>query len=175
MGWVASECVGNLLECALGSYSSHSLHECDLMSLIRMLLGECLPILTCGLMVVLFLIKFLVPRLLGPVLMLMCLVMLEGIVSGRHLDTVQFCSVPGPLQTAQRAELWVIRALQALGAVDVGVDDLDVVRHVGRLVDGVELSRPFDEENDGDFLALVREMTNRWSESTARVTKVKGR
>ena len=40
-------------------------------------------------------------------------------------------SVPGPLQTVQRAELWgVILALQSSDAVHVGVDNLGVVRHV---------------------------------------------
>ena len=47
------------------------------------------------------------------------------------------CSVPGPLQSAQRAELWgVILALQASCGVHLGVDNLNVVRHVGRLLDG---------------------------------------
>ena len=45
-----------------------------------------------------------------------------------------FCSVPGPLQSVQRAELWgVILALQTTRAVHLGVDNLNVVRHVGRL------------------------------------------
>ena len=48
-----------------------------------------------------------------------------------------FCSVPGPLQSVQRAEMWgVILALQSSGAVHLGVDNLSVVRHVGRLLDG---------------------------------------
>ena len=48
-----------------------------------------------------------------------------------------FCSVPGPLQSVQRAELWgVILALQSSGAVHLGVDNLNVVRHVGCLLDG---------------------------------------
>ena len=47
-----------------------------------------------------------------------------------------YCSVPGPLQTVQRAELWgVILALQASCGVHLGVDNLNVVRHVGRLLD----------------------------------------
>ena len=42
-----------------------------------------------------------------------------------------FCSVPGPLQSVQRAEMWrVILALQSSGAVHLGVDNLSVVRHV---------------------------------------------
>ena len=49
-----------------------------------------------------------------------------------------FCSIPGPLQSVQRAEMWgVILALQSCRAVHLGVDSLGVVRHVGRLLDGV--------------------------------------
>ena len=41
-----------------------------------------------------------------------------------------FCSVPGPLQSVQRAEMWsVILALQSPDAVHLGVDNLGVVRH----------------------------------------------
>ena len=63
-----------------------------------------------------------------------------------HVDRVQsdnvphscrcFVSVPGPLQTVQRAELWVvILALQSSDAVHVGVDNLGVDRHFGRLLE----------------------------------------
>ena len=38
-----------------------------------------------------------------------------------------YCSVPGPLQSVQRAELWgVILALQASRGVHLGVDNLNV-------------------------------------------------
>ena len=37
-------------------------------------------------------------------------------------------------------------------------DYLNLIRHVGRLLDGLEVSRPFDLEDDGDLLALVREV-----------------
>ena len=47
-----------------------------------------------------------------------------------------FCSVTGPLQSVQRAEMWgVILALQSSSAVHLWVDNLGVVRHVGRLLD----------------------------------------
>ena len=70
-----------------------------------------------------------------------------------HVDRVQsdgvahscrgFVSVPGPLQTVQRAELWeVILALQSADAVHVGVDNLGVVRHVGRLLDDCSFATP---------------------------------
>ena len=70
-----------------------------------------------------------------------------------HVDRVQsvgvdhscraFVSVPGPLQTVQRAELWgVVLALQSVEAVHVGVDNLGVVRHVGRLLDNLPPFNP---------------------------------
>ena len=64
---------------------------------------------------------------------------------GEGLSCRGFCSVPGPLQTVQRAQLWeVILALQASEAVHFGVDNLNVVRLVGRLLDGVLPSRPLE-------------------------------
>ena len=67
----------------------------------------------------------------------------------------------------------VILAIQALDAVHVCVDHLNVVGHVGRLVVGVEMTRSFELENDGDLLALVREMVVRRGQGTPRITKVK--
>ena len=72
-----------------------------------------------------------------------------------HVDRVQsvgvdhscraFVSVPGPLQTVQRAELWgVILALQSADAVHVGVDNLGVVRHFGRLLDDCSFAAPLE-------------------------------
>ena len=65
-----------------------------------------------------------------------------------------YCSVPGPQQTVQRAEFWsVILALQAADAVHRGVDNLGVVRHVGRLLDGkVGLA---ELVKDGDLILLI--------------------
>ena len=51
----------------------------------------------------------------------------------------------GPRTSAHSSEsgvFVVILALQALDAVHLGVDSLNVVRHVGRLLDGIEGSRP---------------------------------
>ena len=56
-----------------------------------------------------------------------------------------FLSVLGPLQTVQRAELWgVILSLQAGDGIHLAVDNLGVVRHVGRILDGRPLSHPFE-------------------------------
>ena len=86
-----------------------------------------------------------------------------------------FCSVPGPYQSVQRAEMWgVILALQSSGAVHLGVDNLGVVRHVGRLLDGCPGSVPFEVPKDGDLLLLVDRMIRHRGADTVRVSKVKG-
>ena len=86
-----------------------------------------------------------------------------------------FCSVPGPLQCVQRAEMWgVIPALQSSGAVHLGVDNLSVVRHVGRLLDGRHGPTPFELVKDGDLLLLIERMLHLRGLDTARITKVKG-
>ena len=64
-----------------------------------------------------------------------------------------FCSVPLPLQTVQRTELWgVVLALQADDGVHL------VVRHVGRLLDGKGASRPAELVEDGDLILLIERM-----------------
>ena len=51
--------------------------------------------------------------------------------------------VPGPRQTVQRAEFWgTIMALQAYWPGHLGVDSLNVVWPVARLVDHGSLSKP---------------------------------
>ena len=86
-----------------------------------------------------------------------------------------FCSIPGPLQTVQRAEMWgVILALQSSGAVHLGVDNLSVVRHVGRLLDGRHGPTPFELVKDGDLLLLIDRMLHLRGLGTVRITKVKG-
>ena len=86
-----------------------------------------------------------------------------------------FCSVPGPLQTVQRAELWgVILALQVNDGVHLGVDNLGVVRHVGRILDGKVSSRPYELLPDGDLLFLVVRVLHIRGLNTVRISKVKG-
>ena len=86
-----------------------------------------------------------------------------------------FCSVPGPLQSVQRAEMWgVILALQSSGAGHLGVDNLGVVRHVGRLLDGRHGSVPFELVKDGDLLLLIERLLHLRGLDTVRITKVKG-
>ena len=53
--------------------------------------------------------------------------------------------------------MWgVILALQSSGAVHLGVDNLGVVRHVGRLLDGNHGSVPFKLVKDGLLLLMER-------------------
>ena len=86
-----------------------------------------------------------------------------------------FCSVPGPLQSVQRAEVWgVILTLQSSVAVQLGVDNLGVVRHVGRLLDGHHGAVPFELVKDGDLLLLIERMLHLGGLDTVRITKDKG-
>ena len=79
-----------------------------------------------------------------------------------------FMPVPGPLQTVQRAEFWgAILALEAFWPGHLGIDNLDVVRAIGRLHDRGCLSEPLPLVKDGILLLL-------FSLDTIRVTKVKG-
>ena len=75
------------------------------------------------------------------------------------------------LQTVQRAELWrVILALQAADGVHLGVDNLGVVRHVGRLLDGNAGSRPAEFVKDGDLILLVGRMLRLRGLDTVRIS-----
>ena len=70
-----------------------------------------------------------------------------------------YSSLPGPLQSVQRAEMWgVILALQAAHAVHLGVDNLNVVRHVFRILAGWSGARPFELCVDGDLLSLIADL-----------------
>ena len=81
----------------------------------------------------------------------------------------------GPFQSVQRAEMWVvILTVQSSNAVHLGVDNLGVVRHVGRLLDGRHGPTPFERVQDGDLLLLIQRMLQLRGLGTARITKVKG-
>ena len=56
----------------------------------------------------------------------------------------------------------------------LGVDNLSVVRHVGRLLDGCPGSTPFELVNDGDLLLFIDRMLHLRGPDTVRVSKVKG-
>ena len=83
--------------------------------------------------------------------------------------------VPGVLQTVQRAEFWgALLAMQAYWPCHLGVDNLNVVRSIGRLLDAGCLARSLPLVKDGDLVALVQCMMRTRGRDTVRVTKVKG-
>ena len=85
-----------------------------------------------------------------------------------------FMPVPGVVQTVQRAEFWgVIVALQAYWPCHLGIDNLNVARSIGRLLDHDCLGKPLPLVKDGDLIALVQYMIGTWGRETLRVTKVK--
>ena len=71
--------------------------------------------------------------------------------------------------------MWcVILALQSSGAVHLGVDNLGVVRHVGRLLDGCHGPDPFELVKDGDLLLLLQRMLHLGGLDKVRLSKVNG-
>ena len=86
-----------------------------------------------------------------------------------------FLRVPGVLQIVQRAEFWgAIVALQAYWPCHLGIDNLNVVRRIGRLLDTDCLAKPLPLVKGGDLVALVQYMIRTRGRDTVRVTKVKG-
>ena len=68
----------------------------------------------------------------------------------------------------------VVLALQATNAVHLGVDNLNVVRHVGRRLDGLSSVRPLELVDDGDFIILIRKLLSIRGEGAVCISKVKG-
>ena len=54
------------------------------------------------------------------------------------------------------------------------MDNLNVVRQVGCLLDGVRSSRPAELVNDGDLIIVISKILELRESDTVRVTKVKG-
>ena len=101
--------------------------------------------------------------------------LLPPLIDGGGERCWMYCSVPGPLQTVQRAEIWrVLVALQGQIALHVGVDNLNVVNHLSSLISGRWSGRPFPLINDGDLLGLAREILHSRGRGTTLVSKVKG-
>ena len=67
-----------------------------------------------------------------------------------------------------------ILALQAYWPCHLGIDNLNVARSIGRLLDHGSLDKPLPLVKDGDLLALVQYMIRARGRETVRVTKVKG-
>ena len=71
--------------------------------------------------------------------------------------------------------MWgVILALQTSRAIHLGVDNLGVVRQIGRLLDGCRGAVPFELVNDGDLLLLMDHMLRSRGLDTVRISTVKG-
>ena len=80
---------------------------------------------------------------------------------------------PGVMQAVQRAEFWgAIVALQASWPCHLGIDNLNVARSIGRLLDHDCLDKPLPLVKDGDLIPLARYMILTWGRETVRVTKV---
>ena len=79
------------------------------------------------------------------------------------------------MQTVQRAEFWgAILALQAYWHCHLGIDNLNVARSIGCLLDRDCLVKPLPLVKDGDLVALVQCLIRTRGRETVRVTKVKG-
>ena len=84
-------------------------------------------------------------------------------------------SAQGPLQSVQRAEIWVVLvALQGQATLHVGVDNLNVVNHPSSLIAGRWSGRPFPLVDDGDLSGLAQEIVHSRGRGTTLVSKVKG-
>ena len=84
----------------------------------------------------------------------------EGYGDARLERCRAFLPVPGVMQTVQRAELWgAIVALQAYWPYHLGIDNLNVARTLGRLLDLDRgcLAKPLPSVKDGDLVALVHD------------------
>ena len=68
----------------------------------------------------------------------------------------------------------VVLALQATNAVHLGFDNLNVVRYVGRLLDGLSTIRPFELVDDGDLIIHIRKLLSIRGCDTVCISEVKG-
>ena len=67
-----------------------------------------------------------------------------------------------------------ILALQAFWPGHLGIDNLHIVRSIGRLLDHGCLSKPLLLVKDGDLSAIVKHMILARGPDTVMVTEVKG-
>ena len=84
-----------------------------------------------------------------------------------------FIPVPGVMQTVHRAEFWgAIIAMQAYWPCHLGIDNLNVARSLGRLLDIDSFGRPLLLIKDDDLIALAQYMIRTRGRDTVRVTEV---
>ena len=65
-------------------------------------------------------------------------------------------------------------ALQAFGPGHLGIDNLNVVRSIGRLLDQGSLSKSLPLVKDGDLISIVQRMIRVRGPEPVQVTKVDG-
>ena len=65
-------------------------------------------------------------------------------------------------------------ALQAFWLGHLGVDNLNVVRSTGRLLDQGSLSKPLPLVKDGDLISIVQHVVRVLGPEMVQITKVKG-
>ena len=81
-----------------------------------------------------------------------------------------FCSWASSVNP-KKLKMWsVILALQSVDAVHLGVDNLGLVRHIGRLLDGRSCCTALELVSDGDLLVLFRRMLDLRGRDTVLVT-----
>ena len=86
-----------------------------------------------------------------------------------------FLPVPGVMQTVQHAEFWgAILTMQAYWPCRLVIDNLNVARSIGRLLDSGNFDKLLPLVKDGDLIALVQCMIRTRGRDTVRVTSVKG-
>ena len=68
----------------------------------------------------------------------------------------------------------VLATLQASRPVLFGVDNADVVGHVGRILAGKWPDQPYELLVDGDLLVLFLKLVNARRPGTTAISKVKG-
>ena len=75
----------------------------------------------------------------------------------------------GVLQTVQRAEFWgAILVIQAHWPCHLGIENLDVARTIGRLLDRDCLAKLLPLVKDGDLVALAQYMIRTRARQTVR-------
>ena len=81
------------------------------------------------------------------------------------------CLVPFSLFSGLRC--WEL-AFEGSSAVHLGVDNLNVVRHVARILDGGVGNKPSELCVGGDLLTLTDSLVLKRCTGSVRITKVKG-
>ena len=85
-----------------------------------------------------------------------------------------FMPVPGPLESVQRVEFWgATIALQSCWPCHLGVDNLNVARSIGRLLDHGCLAKSLPLVKYGDLVAIAQYMILDRRQDTVRVAEVK--